>query len=290
MFACGLPSIRRLLSALWEGSPMSKATRVAMIGGGAMGGAIAEGLVSLDGVSVTIVEADPERAQWWRERGDVRVADLADAVSDADVVFLAVKPHQILDTLHSVKNHLPEHVVVVSIAAGITVAAMERELPAGMSVIRTMPNTPVRVGKGVVGLSASRACSHEDVDLVRTLLSSVSLVVPIEEELLDSLTATSGSGPAYLFYLAEAMKLGAVDLGLSEETANALVAHTLAGAAELLLAEPDRAEELRASVTSKGGTTAAATAVFDAADLRGTVVDAMRANRDRARELAAEAN
>ena len=290
MFACGLPSIRQSLSVLWEGSPMPKATHVAMIGGGAMGGAIAEGWVSLDAVDVTIVEADPERAQWWRERGDVRVADLADAVSDADVVFLAVKPHQIIDTLHSVKDHLPHHVVVVSIAAGITVAAMEKELPAGMAVIRTMPNTPVRVGKGVVGLSAGSACSPEDVDLVRTLLSSVSLVVPIEEELLDSLTATSGSGPAYLFYLAEAMKLGAVDLGLSEETANALVAHTLAGAAELLLAEPDRAEELRASVTSKGGTTAAATAVFDESDVRGIVVKAMQANRDRAREMAAEAN
>lgn len=261
-----------------------------MIGGGAMGGAIAEGLVSLDGVEVTIVEADPERAQWWRERGEVRVCDLADAVSNADVVFLAVKPHQILDTLRAAKDHLPEDVIVVSIAAGITVAAMERELPAGTSVIRTMPNTPVRVGKGVVGLSAGSACSHEDIDLVRMLLASVSLVVPIEEELLDALTATSGSGPAYLFYLAEAMKLGATSLGLSEQTANALVAHTLSGAAELLLSEPDKAVELRASVTSKGGTTAAATAVFDEADLRGIVVKAMHANRDRARELAGEAH
>jgi pyrroline-5-carboxylate reductase len=275
---------------LWEGSPMSKTTRVAMIGGGAMGGAIAEGLVSLDGVVVTIVEANPERAQWWRDRGDVRVAELADALSDADVVFLAVKPHQIVDTLHAAQEHLPENVVVVSIAAGITLNAMQQELPAGMSVIRSMPNTPVRVGKGVVGLSAGSACSQQDVDLVSTLLSSVSLVAPIEEELLDSLTATSGSGPAYLFYLAEAMKLGAMDLGLPEETANALVANTLSGAAELLLAEPDKAVELRASVTSKGGTTAAATAVFDAADLRGIVVNAMRANRDRARELAVEAN
>lgn len=266
------------------------ATRVAMIGGGAMGGAIAEGLVTLDGVQVTIVEADPDRAQWWHERGDVKVADLSTAVADADVVFLAVKPHHIVPMLREAGEVLPADAVVVSIAAGVTVDVMERELPPGTSVIRTMPNTPVRVRRGVVGLSASATCSADDVALVSGLLSPVSVVVPIAEELLDALTATSGSGPAYLFYLAEAMKLGAIDLGLPEQTAELLVAQTLAGAAELLAAEPDKAVELRSSVTSKGGTTAAATAVFDASDLKGTVVDAMRANRDRARELADGSN
>lgn len=266
------------------------ATRVAMIGGGAMGGAITEGLVVLDGVDVTVVEADPERAQWWRSRSDVSVADLSSAVAGAEVVFLAVKPHQIVETLRSIRDSLEPDAVVVSIAAGITVAALERELPTGAAVIRTMPNTPVRIGRGVVGLSAGTAVRSHHVSLVTSLLSSVSVVIPIAEELLDALTATSGSGPAYLFYLAEAMKLGAVDLGLPEETANALVAQTLAGAAELLAAEPDKAVELRSSVTSKGGTTAAAIAVFDAADVKGVVVDAMRANRDRARELADDAN
>jgi pyrroline-5-carboxylate reductase len=251
-----------------------------------MGGAIAEGLVALDGVDVTIVEADPERAHWWRSRGDVEVADLGVAIADADVVFLAVKPHQVAETLRSLREALRPGAVVVSIAAGITVDAIERDLPEGTSVIRTMPNTPVRVGRGVVGLCAGHACSSDDVEVVTGLLSPVALVVPIAEGSLDALTATSGSGPAYLFYLAEAMTLGAIDLGLPEQTANALVAHTLAGAAELLLAEPDKAVDLRASVTSKGGTTAAATSVFDHADLRGMVVAAMRANRDRARELA----
>ncbi|MEY2990568.1 MAG: hypothetical protein RLZZ163_1484 [Actinomycetota bacterium] len=257
-----------------------------MIGGGAMGGAIAEGLVQLDGVDVVIVEADPERARWWQSRGDVVVADLGTAVADADVIFVAVKPHQIAETLRAAGEVLAPDAVVVSIAAGITVEAIERELPDGTAVIRTMPNTPVRVGRGVVGLCAGSSCDSDDVDVVTALLSTSALVVPIAEELLDALTATSGSGPAYLFYLAEAMRLGAMDLGLPEQTANQLVAHTLAGAAELLLAEPDKAVELRASVTSKGGTTAAATAVFDEADLRGVVVAAMRANRDRARELA----
>lgn len=287
---CGSPSIEARSNVLWEGNRVTQATQVIMVGGGAMGGAIAEGLVSLEGVDVTVVEANAERAQWWRERGDVRVANLIDALSGADVVFLAVKPHQILDTLRAMGDHLPANAIVVSIAAGITVEAIERELPVGTSVIRTMPNTPVRVGKGVVGLSAGKSVSEDDVELVSTLLSSVSLVVPVEEELLDALTATSGSGPAYLFYLAEAMKNGAIDLGLPESTADVLVAHTLMGAAELLMAEPDKAVELRASVTSKGGTTAAATAVFDESDLRGIVVKAMRANRDRAQELAQDSS
>lgn len=255
-----------------------------------MGGAIAEGLVSLDAVDVTIVEANPERSQWWRDRGDVRVADLVDAVRAADVVFLAVKPHQVVDTLRAARDLLPPDAVIVSIAAGVTVDVMQRELPEGTSVIRTMPNTPVRVGRGAVGLSAGSSCSDRDVALITDLLSPVAVVVPVDESLLDALTATSGSGPAYVFYLAEAMKLGAMDLGLPEHTANTLVAHTLAGAAELLVAEPDKAVELRASVTSKGGTTAAATAVFDEADFAGIVVRAMRANRDRARELAEGTN
>lgn len=267
---------------------MSEVTKVAMIGGGAMGGAIVEGLVTMDAVAVTVVEADEQRAAWWRARGDVEVADLLQAVADADVVFLAVKPHQVIDTVHDFRGSLGADSIVVSIAAGITVDAMERELPAGTSVIRTMPNTPVRVGRGVVGLSAGSHCSPEQVNRVSAMLESVAMVVPIDEELLDALTATSGSGPAYVFYLAEAMKRGAEDLGLSASVASAIIAETFVGAAELLAAEPDKAVELRASVTSKGGTTAAATAVFDSADLPGIVVQAMRANRDRARELADE--
>lgn len=267
---------------------MSEVTKVAMIGAGAMGGAIVEGLVRLDSVSVTVVEADEQRAAGWRARGDVEVADLLTAVADADVVFLAVKPHQVIETLRACRESLGADCTVVSIAAGITVDAMQRELPAGTSVIRTMPNTPVRIGRGVVGLSAGSHCSPEQADRVRAMLESVAMVVPIDEELLDALTATSGSGPAYVFYLAEAMKRGAEDLGLPSNVASAIIAQTFVGAAELLAAEPDRAVELRTSVTSKGGTTAAATGVFDAVDLPGIVVQAMRANRDRARELAEE--
>ena len=268
---------------------MPDVTRVTMVGGGVMGGAIIEGLLALADVEVSIVEADPDRARAWKDRGGVAVVELREGIADADVVFLAVKPHQIVDVLTAGADAFTPGTIVVSIAAGVPLAVLEQYVPDFVQVVRTMPNMPMRVGRGVVGLSPGSGCEAAQVDRVRRLLEPVALVVPIPEELLDSLTAASGSGPAYLFYLAEAMKLGAMDLGLSQEMASTLVAETIMGAALLLIERPDDAVGLRASITSKGGTTAAATAVFDEADLKGIVIRAMHANRDRARELADEA-
>lgn len=266
---------------------MPDVTRVTMVGGGVMGGAIIDGLLALEDVEVAIVEADAERARWWKDRG-VAVVGLREGIADSDVVFLAVKPHQIVDVLTDAADAFTPGAIVVSIAAGVPLEVLQRHVPEGVRVIRTMPNMAMRVGRGVVGLSPGPGCESAQVERVRTLLEPVALVVPIAEGLLDSLTAASGSGPAYVFYLAEAMSLGAIDLGLDEELANTLVSEAIMGAALLLIERPGDAVELRASITSKGGTTAAATAVFDEADLRGTVVRAMHANRDRARELADE--
>jgi pyrroline-5-carboxylate reductase len=268
---------------------VADATKVTVIGGGAMGGAIIDGLLALPDVEVAVVESDEQRAQMWSARDGVEVATLDAAVRKADTVFLAVKPHHIVDTLQALAPNVNPGAVVVSIAAGITVETLQAHLPAGMAVIRAMPNTPMRVGRGVVGITPGSSCSSTQVDLVTTLMGSVAVVVPIAEDLMDALTATSGSGPAYVFYLAEAMKSGAQDLGIPEDIATTLVCEAIVGAAQLLATDPSNASGLRAAVTSKGGTTAAATAVFDTADLSGLVATAMRANRDRARELADEA-
>lgn len=272
---------------------MSDSIDIVMIGGGVMGGALVEGFLGCEvggrETKVTIIEADPARAEAWRARGDVLVGDLLESVARAEVVFLAVKPHQITDVLNAISQTVPSSAVVVSIAAGIPLEIMEGNLPTGSAVVRMMPNTPTRIGKGVIGLTPGSGCSRDQVDLVSALVGSVSTVVEIPENLQDALTATSGSGPAYLFYLAEAMRDGARALGLPDETAVTLVAQTILGAAELLAADPASAEELRASVTSKGGTTAAATGVFDDADLVGVVTRAMTAARDRAREMADDA-
>ncbi len=270
---------------------MSDPLRITMVGGGVMGGAILEGFLgsTIDArpVEVRVVEADPDRARSWQERG-VEVASLTDAVSGADVVFLAVKPHQILAVIDEMASSLAPGVVVVSIAAGIPLSAMQERLGSDTAVIRAMPNTPVRVGKGVIGLVVGPACTPVNVGLVRRLVEPNAVTVEVVEEQLDALTATSGSGPAYVFYLAEAMRRGAQELGLPSDVAAALVAETITGAAELLSREPRDAEGLRESVTSKGGTTAAAVAVFDEAGMREIVAEAMRANVRRSQEMADE--
>jgi len=254
-----------------------------------MGGAIVEGIVSgVPGVDVVVVESNEELADKWRSRGDVMVAPLADAVRNADAVFLAVKPHQITDVLREAAGSLKPDCIVVSIAAGVPVELLESVAPVGTAVVRAMPNTPVRIGRGVVGLSAGAACSPEQLDQVAALFTPVSTVVTIPESLIDALTATSGSGPAYLFYLAESMTKAAVELGLDQPTASTLVSQTLLGAAELLAQSPDDPAGLRAAVTSKGGTTAAATNVFDENGLPFIVRAAMRAASDRAEEMARE--
>jgi pyrroline-5-carboxylate reductase len=151
-----------------------------------------------------------------------------------------------------------------------------------------MPNTPVRVGRGVVGLVAGTRCSAEQLQQVVRLLDPVSTVIVMDESLIDSLTATSGSGPAYVFYLAESMMKAAMDLGLDRSTASTLVAETIAGSALLLASEPDDPAALRAAVTSPGGTTAAAIGVFDSEGLARTIEDGMRAAHGRAGEMSAE--
>jgi pyrroline-5-carboxylate reductase len=271
---------------------MSDPLRIAMVGGGVMGSAIVEGMLEAHPgdrpLDICIVETDAQRAQAWREHGGVEVAGVAEAASDAHVIFLAVKPYQILGVLKDIAPILAPEAVVVSIAAGITVDTMQANLDPSTAVIRTMPNTATRIGQGVIGLVAGPGCSLEQVTLVRHLLEPVAFVVEVPESKIDALTATSGSGPAYVFYLAEAMQRGAEDLGLPAAMAAQLVSETISGAAKLLSAEPDNAAGLRESVTSKGGATEASVAVFEDEDLRGIIARGMQANVRRAREMADE--
>ena len=209
-----------------------------------------------------------------------------EAVAGASVVFLAVKPDQIESVVRQAAQTINPSAIVVSVAAGVPLAKVTSWLPSGFAVIRTMPNTPMQVGRGVVAVSAGIGCNDSQLALVAAMFEPMAAVISIEEDLLDAVTATSGSGPAYVFYLAEAMQRGAQELGLPEDAAATLVAETIAGAGELLVRSPGKAGDLRSSVTSKGGTTAAACAVFDTNRVRDVVLDAMVAARDRARELA----
>ncbi len=208
-----------------------------------------------------------------------------DAVADADIVVVAVKPHHVIGVLDDVARVLPAEAVVVCIAAGVSTATLAEHVPAGTPIVRVMPNTPALVGMGMSVLSAGPGCPPEAVARAREVLSAVGAVREVAESDQDAVTAVSGSGPAYVFYLAQAMIEAGAELGLDRALARDLTVQTMLGAATMLASATEEPEVLRAHVTSPGGTTAAAVAVLEDADVLATVGRAMRACAERSTEL-----
>lgn len=261
--------------------------RIAVLGGGVMGETLVGGLLTLDPrPDVVVAEKREERARELERAHGIRVLPAEDAVVGADVVVLVVKPQDTPILLAEVGPLIAPGTIVVSIAAGIRTATIEAAVPAGVSVLRAMPNTPARVGRGVTGVSAGGSCAPGAIDTVTRLWGSIGIVEVVPEELQDAVTAVSGSGPAYLFYLAEAMTAAAIDLGLPRESAVRMVNETLLGAALLLASSGEDAADLRRKVTSPGGTTAAAISVMEERGIAEGVAAALAAARDRGRELA----
>ncbi len=262
---------------------------IAILGAGAMGEAYVSGLLrsGIEPGRVAIVEKNPERAADVSARYGVHTMDLATAVRESATVLILVKPQDMLDLLDQIAPDLNDGAVVVSLVAGLRLETIESALGAGASVVRAMPNTPALIGQGTTAISPGRWCSIDQRDYVVSLLSAVGPVVTVPEELQDSVTATSGSGPAYAFLLIESMIAAAVELGLDADTARLLVTQTVLGAA-MMAAEPGAdAGALRRQVTSPQGTTAAALGVFEDADFPALVARAMTAARDRSVELGA---
>jgi pyrroline-5-carboxylate reductase len=266
------------------------APRVALLGAGRMGQAIITGLRSAgwDAARIVAVEPHAETAAAVRAAHGVEVLTAEQAVADADVVVVAVKPHQVGALLDEVAAHLAAGATVVSLAAGVSTTALAAHLPAGTAIVRVMPNTPALVGAGMSVLSPGAGCPPEAVALAREVLGAVGAVREVPESAQDAVTAVSGSGPAYVFYLAEAMIDAGVLLGLPRPLAHDLTVSTLLGAATMLDRTGEHPTVLRENVTSPGGTTAAAIHALDAAAVRAAVGDAMRACRDRSRQLAGD--
>ena len=260
--------------------------RIAVLGGGVMGEALIHGFQRRlhPQPQIVVAEKRADRAEELRTRLGVEIAPLESACAGAEVVIVVVKPQDIRPVVEAIAPTVPPGTLVISIAAGITTASIEAVL-ADAHVVRAMPNTPARIESGVTGLSAGANCSADALDRAAELLSSVGAVIEVPEDLQDAVTAVSGSGPAYLFALAEAMLTGAREVGLPDDAARTAVVQTLLGAARLLEASGEDPATLRANVTSPNGTTAAALAVFADRDLQGTVVAGIEAARDRSREL-----
>lgn len=259
---------------------------VAVLGGGVMGETLLTLLDRAGARDVVVAEPRAERADELAQRFGVRIAPAAQAVRDADLVLVLVKPQTVPALLEQIAGAVEPGALVVSFAAGVRTATFAAVLD--NPIIRVMPNTPATIGQGAFGISAGSSAGAADVERIAALLSHGGDCVVVDEVHQDAVTAVSGSGPAYVFYLAEAMIAAGVELGLDEDTAGRLARQTLVGAAALL-AEGEDPAELRARVTSPNGTTHAAITTFDDAGVAEGLRAGMRAAAARAAELAGPA-
>ena len=267
---------------------MSK-TRIAFIGAGNMASSLIGGLLAKGLDAAQIRASDPgaeTRAKVTAEHGIEVFADNAQAVQDADVIVIAVKPQAMKAVCQNLRPHLKPHQLLVSIAAGITCASLLNWL-GNQPLVRCMPNTPALLGKGVSGLFATADVTAEQRQHADELLSAVGIVLWVDTEAqIDAVTAVSGSGPAYFFLLIEAMTAAGVKLGLPREVAEQLAQHTALGAAHMAVASDVDAAELRRRVTSPAGTTEAAIKSFQADGFEAIVEKALSAAAHRSAEMA----
>ena len=261
--------------------------RIAILGAGVMGETLLAAILGQGHpvADLVISEKRDARAAELRERYGVEVTGNAEAVTGADTILIVVKPQDVPSLLSEIAPKVAASSTVVSLAAGILIETLEAALPDGVAVVRAMPNTPALVGEGMFGISGGSRCTDEQLTAVSTLLESGGKVVVVDESQQDAVTAVSGSGPAYVFYLAEAMIDGGIEAGLDGETARTLTAQTLVGAAKLLAGSDETADELRRRVTSPNGTTAAAIATFDDHDVKNALVAGVKAAAARSAEL-----
>jgi pyrroline-5-carboxylate reductase len=238
---------------------------------------------------LVISEKRPERAAELRDLHGVEVTGNAEAAAGADIVLVVVKPQDVSGVLAEIAGSVGTGVTVVSLAAGVRIAQIEAALPGGTAVVRAMPNTPALIGEGMFGISAGAGVGDDQLADVVALLESGGRVVVVDEEQQDAVTGVSGSGPAYVFYLAEAMIAGGVEAGLDAGTARQLATQTVLGAARLLAESDDTATELRRRVTSPNGTTHAAIETLDEHGVAAAVAAAVGAAAARSSELSGPA-
>ncbi|MGM9471583.1 pyrroline-5-carboxylate reductase [Pseudarthrobacter sp. YS3] len=269
--------------------------RIAFLGCGSMNEAILSGLVNAgtDPADIVATVRRAERAEELalRHHGITAIAGEEEpdnnkqAAKGSAVVVLGVKPVGIQDLAREISGSLSPKTIVVSVAAAVSLAQLEAALPAGQPVIRSMPNTPAKLGRGVISVSAGSNCTPEQLQQAKDVFRGAGTVVEVPEEQVDAVSAISGSGPAYAFYLAEAMAAAGVELGLDEELSLLLARETVAGAG-MMLAEPGAdPAALRKAVSSPKGTTEAAIATFDEQGLPAIIAAGARAATDRAAEI-----
>jgi len=262
--------------------------QTAILGAGVMGETLLSGLVRagrrVDHLLVGEKRAD--RARELEERYGVAVVGNAEAARKADTLALVVKPQDMADLLDEIAGELRPGQLVVSLAAGITTAFIESRVPEGVAVVRVMPNTPALVDEGMAAIAPGSHCDDAHLAIAEELLGSTGLVLRVPEKQMDAVTAISGTGPAYVFFVVESMIEAGVHLGLPRATATELVVQTLVGSAKMLRETGTHPVVLREQVTSPGGTTAAALRELEVHKVRAAFLAAMEAARNRSAQLA----
>lgn len=262
---------------------------VGFVGAGQMATALAKGFLAADTLpaqSIVACDVIPAAAQRFGEQTQARVVSNASEVAAAaTVLFLAVKPQQMAGVLAELRPVVRENQLIVSIAAGVSLKTLSAGLGETARLIRVMPNTPCLVGCGASAYSRSLKSTDLDAALVQRLLSTVGLAVEVPEKLLDAVTGLSGSGPAYVYQIIEALSDGGVRMGLPRDTATKLAAQTVLGAAQMVMTTGQHPGPLKDAVTSPGGTTIAGLHALERGGLRGTLMNAVEAATIRAREL-----
>jgi pyrroline-5-carboxylate reductase len=261
---------------------------LAVLGAGVMGETLLSGLLRSGWTADRLIATDrrPEVEREIAAKYGITVSTNAEAAAKADTVILVVKPQDMRDLLIEIAPAVRPSTLIVSLAAGVDTATIEKLLPEGIAVVRVMPNTPAQVDEGMAAISPGSHTDHDHLTRVAEILSATGRVVTVPERYQDAVTAISGSGPAYLFFVVEAMIEAGVHLGLPRDTATELVVQTMLGSAKLLRETGEHPTVLRERVTSPGGTTAAAIRQLEEHKVRAAFITAMESARDRSRELA----
>ena len=268
---------------------MKMKAKTVVFGLGAMGSALVKGWVSSKKLSpslITAMDVDTIKLKKTAAQLKIKVAtDPMKALKGVGLILLAVKPQQMKELLAQAGSQIPAKALVVSIAAGVSTEQIEQALPQGCPVVRVMPNTPALLGEGMAAVAGGKRAQSSHVKLVLDLFSAVGQAVQVSEDQMDLVTAVSGSGPAYIFHMVEAMYDAAVKGGLSPEVAHLLVAQTVLGSARMVLETGKTPEELRIQVTSPGGTTQAALTKMAEMGFKETIGAAIEAATKRGAEL-----
>jgi pyrroline-5-carboxylate reductase len=262
-------------------------TRIAVLGAGKIGEALLAGLIAAGQPAddLMFTERHPERAEELTKRHGVAAVDVATAAQRADIIVIAVKPQDIDPVIVELAAALQPGTLVVSLCAGLPIALFEGALPADTPIVRVMPNTPMLVGEAMSAISPGSHATEDQLAVVEKMLASVGRVVRVPESQQDAVTALSGSGPAYFFYLVEAMIDAGILLGLPRAVAADLIVQSAFGAAQMMRESADHPVILREAVTSPAGTTIAAVRELERHGVRAALIAAIEAARDRSVEL-----